>query len=60
MKRNDDGRKWAQAYLLKLRPTQPPAELHCPDHAEVRLIRILGGTWICTECARTRPGRPGD
>lgn len=56
MKRNDDGRKWAQAYLLKLRPTAPPAELHCPDHPETRLTRILGGTWICEDCIRARPG----
>lgn len=61
VERDEAGRKWAHAYLLK-----PPARLprreagagapHCLVHDGVALKRILGGAWFCPTCARTGSG----
>lgn len=55
IERDETGRRWFIAYQQHHHPTQPPVELDCPDHPDERLVRILGGAWICTECARARP-----
>lgn len=59
IERDETGRRWFVRYRKTITPSRPPAELHCPDHPDTRLVRILGGTWICEDCVRARPD-PGD
>lgn len=56
MERDETGRKWAHAYLKTPPRRNADRDLHCPDHPDQRLIRILGGAWICRECVRQRGG----
>lgn len=55
MERDEEGRRWAAAYLHVPTPDRPVPDattLGCPDHPEARLIRLLGQAWTCPQCLR--------
>ncbi|MFV8127510.1 hypothetical protein [Streptomyces syringium] len=52
MERNEDGRLWFVPLMKKLEPKPAAEVLHCPEHPKVRLKRLLGQRWFCTECVR--------
>lgn len=58
MKRDETGRRWAAAYLHTPAARTPAASLKCPEHPDVRLVRILGQAWACPTCVRLNQEPP--
>lgn len=54
IERDEHGRRWFVPYIAQPHKPAPPAELHCPDHPETRLLRILGRAWTCPDCVRAQ------
>ena len=53
MKRDENGRRWAAAYLHTPAARTTQAPLKCPDHPDTTLVRILGQAWTCPVCLRS-------
>lgn len=61
MGRDEQGRRWADPYLLRMPPVRhcgDSNDLRCPEHPETAYVRLLGRVWVCPRCVRCR-GRTG-
>ncbi|MFI9231327.1 hypothetical protein [Streptomyces rimosus] len=54
IERDPTGARWFASYVRQPHKPGQPVELHCPDHPETRLMRVLGRAWTCPECIRAR------
>ncbi|MEV5598890.1 hypothetical protein [Streptomyces sp. NPDC052496] len=61
MERDESGRRWAEAYLLRppVRPLPVTTDPFCSVHPDAEPVRVLGRVPLCPACLRQpRYGAP--